>query len=874
MAITVDFDGQILTGAESDADGGTWDLYGTKNSPTDEDGFVFQDQQSISDKVSSGTGGIEFIASGAVDHRAIHYIILAKMMIATPGAIDLTVAEGVSYQIGYGTNPDDMYHYFIAGLYAGAYPLMRSWLILAIDPSEVAFRDAVTGTPDLSISDYYALWADMAASAKVENVVHDRLDYLAPGEGLTLYGTTPDATFLDFLIDDFGTQANRFGVITPGEAELVVNGWLNIGDAANAAVFNDLNQIIIFPHQRVGEGFFGMKYDLTQASTDIDINSTTFKSLGHASTKLFFDTSLEVDGLGTPDTVTIVGHGLSTGDYVLYSKEGGSHDMGLTDSEYYFVRAVDADSLAFYEVGATVGRQNSFTETDSVALTTVGAPGENHSIIRAPDTRADHTAVDVGGELDLGSCSIDGARVVTLTSACTISGGFLLRAGNVIATTASIGSLNITCNTLTEGDALFDPLVTLSNITNCSIVAGTEGHFARLTVAGGTSAGNSYTGFWAPASGGWNFHTQTGVDPGVDEQITTDAAHDFTTGDAVYYNDEGGSDDIGLVDGSKYYVGVIDSVNVSLHETRAAAVAGTSKIDLTAGVSGETHSLYSAKAAVFNDTGGPITITVSGGDNPSFRNGTGASTTIAVSKNVDVHVKNAADADLLDATVSIFRATKTAYTSAAGNAEGYPTFVVNKEVDSDQAQQGWINIWRKSDNAHVSIRYASWDLGTLTLLSEITGTADTGGSGTVLKRKTGTSFLSADIEVGDAVRNTTDGSWSKVDQIIDADTIYTRSLRDGTLDTWTEDDAYSFHRLPITFVETDDLVDLPLFLGQTDASGDMPTYSHNYSGGPLNIRVNVRHRDDATKYLPEKASGTIGVSGYTLDVTMEEDTDS
>lgn len=71
-----------------------------------------------------------------------------------------------------------------------------------------------------------------------------------------------------------------------------------------------------------------------------------------------------------------------------------------------------------------------------------------------------------------------------------------------------------------------------------------------------------------------------------------------------------------------------------------------------------------------------------------------------------------------------------------------------------------------------------------------TGTANTGGSGTLLKRKTGTAFESSNIQEGDIIHNTTDGSWAEVVTITDDDNITTTQLQGGTDNTWAEDDAY------------------------------------------------------------------------------------
>ncbi len=86
------------------------------------------------------------------------------------------------------------------------------------------------------------------------------------------------------------------------------------------------------------------------------------------------------------------------------------------------------------------------------------------------------------------------------------------------------------------------------------------------------------------------FLTSAGGIDGGTEVITTAAPHGFVTGDAAIYNAQGGVEDVGLVDGTRYWVNVIAGSTLSLHTSQADALSDTARVDLT--VSGaETHSL-------------------------------------------------------------------------------------------------------------------------------------------------------------------------------------------------------------------------------------------------------------------------------------------
>ncbi|MFH1536180.1 MAG: hypothetical protein ABIC96_03895 [Patescibacteria group bacterium] len=239
---------------------------------------------------------------------------------------------------------------------------------------------------------------------------------------------------------------------------------------------------------------------------------------------------------------------------------------------------------------------------------------------------------------------------------------------------------------------------------------------------------------------------------------------------------------------------------------------------------------------------------------------------------ISVTVKDVNNAAIENAQVFVRKDTAYYnYTSDAGNNAGDADFVVNEVVDTDLLQTGWLHVWDASANTKQNYRYASWTGKTFTLRGEVTGTADAGGSETTLKRKTGTSFLSADIEEGDTVRNTTDVSWATVDEIVDADTITTSALQGGSDNTWSEDDGYSFHKLAINYTDDDDLVDIPLMNKQTNVSG---IASATYGGStPMNIIVRIRLNEGTPKYVPFNTSGVIGVgTGFSLTAILTEDT--
>lgn len=128
--------------------------------------------------------------------------------------------------------------------------------------------------------------------------------------------------------------------------------------------------------------------------------------------------------------------------------------------------------------------------------------------------------------------------------------------------------------------------------------------------------------------------------------------------------------------------------------------------------------------------------------------------------------------------------------------------------------------------------------------NKITGTADAGGSSTSLI-DADVDFTALNIQEGDTIVNTSD-----------------------TPDSWASA-TYSVHRLAIAYTDNDDLVDIPILNGQTNASGELSdgyTFTSN-----LAIRVRIRSNQGDPKFIPFDTTGTITSDGYSLTAVLSED---
>lgn len=78
----------------------------------------------------------------------------------------------------------------------------------------------------------------------------------------------------------------------------------------------------------------------------------------------------------------------------------------------------------------------------------------------------------------------------------------------------------------------------------------------------------------------------------------------------------------------------------------------------------------STDAMVFNDSGGAVTINVTGGDSPSVRNGASATTTVNANQSLDIHVQDAATDPIQNAVVAVYDSSDTEIANELTDASG------------------------------------------------------------------------------------------------------------------------------------------------------------------------------------------------------------
>lgn len=587
----------------------------------------FQGAQSVSRKITNSTirgTGVSFTAVNTT--TGDNQVLLWKCILYDEGDVN-----SVGFLARVGSSTANYYDYIFSDdgtLGDRPVPPRKGWRIEALAPNVADWHDAAGGTISPSaITHVYGAAGLASGTAKAENIYLDSIDF---GDGLYMVGgdsTDADGTWQDFVDDDEGQQtAGRFGhfITNPSGIEVrgkAIRGRTSAG-TVTATVFTDSLQNLTWVASRVYAGWNELEDDLGNASTVITETNTTFTGAGRDNLKRWFDSAGEVIG-GATDAIDITGHGYADGDAVLYSAEGGTAVSGLTNSTRYFVIRDTAD-----RIGLATTRANAYAGT-RIGLTAAGT-GQQHSLRRQPDTRPDYTATSSSGSANYTNCNFIRFRTFTLTAGVTFTSCNLVNCYSMTLGTGTLDGCNITEPVLTEGEAFIDTS-DLGDVTDCAFTMGEDGHAIDIDTAGTyTFTGNTFSGYWthsnANAGEGATFQTTSGVTGGATDEITTDEAHGFSTGDAVYYNDNGGAVSVGLTDGARYYVRAVSTTVVSMHVTRYDAQNNLNRVNLTS-TGAEEHALYSTKAAIVNSSGGAVTINITGGGGSVYVRNVGASTT-------------------------------------------------------------------------------------------------------------------------------------------------------------------------------------------------------------------------------------------------------
>lgn len=207
---------------------------------------------------------------------------------------------------------------------------------------------------------------------------------------------------------------------------------------------------------------------------------------------------------------------------------------------------------------------------------------------------------------------------------------------------------------------------------------------------------------------------------------------------------------------------------------------------------------------------------------------------------------------------------KAQYTSDnVANVAGDVDFVITASIPNDTPLSGTIKVVdtgnTSPENREMRYRYSSWTGSTFTLETASTGTAEATSSGNTLV-DTG---AFASVEVGDPIRNTTDGSYGWVKEKVDANTIITTQLEGGGSNDWADMDNWETNTLVVTYTNAD-----TAYVPYVDIVVDTATENQLLTF-VANRNIILVHRDE--NYIDVVTQGTITNTGFSFRISQTPD---
>lgn len=266
---------------QDNADAGTW-TGGALNTDSE-----IQGTGCSGSKVSNATvhfyhtGTVRDFIGGANDGD--HVYTWANCL--TPN-LDTIANGGIRIRIGQtATNYRDFY---VGGDGTGADdPYAGGWKNFVVDPTLAAdsVRIFDVSTPDMNIADVYGGVIKTIAMIS-GNFDNGLFDQIAIGTGLRIIagdGADPAGTFADFISEDEGTKANKYGVCRNVGGVNLFQGKIFFGDGTTTTEFEDTNAIVVFEEANVSTDHYEL-----YVNTDATVTFGNLTS-GVTSGGCFFD---------------------------------------------------------------------------------------------------------------------------------------------------------------------------------------------------------------------------------------------------------------------------------------------------------------------------------------------------------------------------------------------------------------------------------------------------------------------------------------------------------------------------------------------------------------------------------------------------------
>lgn len=523
------------------------------------------------DHLTTGTANLDLTTTGQHVFFWIKCFSLPSMEKRVRGGIGVSISStaGVTKV---GTDPwagiTDSKTWFVTG---SDFEPLSGWVCYVVDPASVA--DFSTGTPVMTSVDRIGIRAGAlqtvgGGAVKPLPVIWDAIRY---GTGLTIKdGTAGAPVTLEDIYSADSTTANQWGVITKAAGLYFVAGKLNIGTTGQGAVtvFKDTNQVVVYQDMPVAAAFYALV--LNGAGS-----FATTVTLG------------SISGTLTSNGCTIRGSGLTTRRLIAPAIVAGG--TGYTAADILTVTGGTGTVSATFKV-ITVAA-GVITE---IRMDTAGSysapPTGTLSVTGGTGANATFTATVAGGSiwtltasaanqtLNLYACTLSQMLSAALAATTTIDGCTFQDSGEITATGATIKNCTF---------------LDLRTATPISAV-----YQIRVTGSTPVLTGNKYVNCAIAILWDRNADTDTKLDSST-----------FISGGT----------------GHAIELGSNTPTTIKLTGVTFTGYGGTPG-------SNPTPSSGSTDAAIYNNSGKTITITIINGTTPAIRNGAGATTVVIASQ--------------------------------------------------------------------------------------------------------------------------------------------------------------------------------------------------------------------------------------------------
>jgi len=268
----VTFNGVRLSDAESNSGWGNFNASGP--SPDAEPQLKYQGSNAVNKKVTStnSRSGVRYVHGSSVDMSGGAYPLwVCKMKVGDAG--DLNNGFGCEAAIGSGTSA--YYSYNLSGSgsgndqFSGGYSsqggLAEGYIIAAINPAILLWRDSASGNPNLGAVDFFGVAAQfVTGGAKSENVACDAIDI---GAGLDYTGAA--FSFADGADADQGNSLNRWGFACANGSIITLRGQHRLGFGGSISGMDE--SAVIFVDGYHGAGDTGIAISLGSGASDLTL---------------------------------------------------------------------------------------------------------------------------------------------------------------------------------------------------------------------------------------------------------------------------------------------------------------------------------------------------------------------------------------------------------------------------------------------------------------------------------------------------------------------------------------------------------------------------------------------------------------------------